>query len=508
LDYIVEWVNNPVSKRGLVLFGQAGTGKSSIAHEVAQRFRDMNRLCSYFTFLRAEQSKREDYLLFTTLVHDLSNRYPSFKTALGKAIRDNKSLRAAQDYHTLFEYLLLQPLKDLHTIGPIFIIIDALDESGDARGRNGLHTFLAKRLAELPSNFRILIASRLETDITRAFSNVSDASFQTVHMDDSKLAAKTDDDIHLYFQKNLPLDMFTQYGDELMKKAEGLFQWAAVACGYINYPPHGLTENDCIRGLLKLSADHEELGRELRLLYDLYEQVLDGYFKVDRVRRRFRSIMGQLLAAFEPLSIHSLTALRRYPHGDRDDDQSVIAIVRHLGSLLSNVTSIEQTLPIVPLHTSFRDFLTDEKMSGDFYIDLGEAHHQLAHSCLGLMLHDLKFNICNIESSYLPNNKISDLQSRINEHIPPALFYACRFWDDHLERLHFEQGLLTKLQSLFEEKFLFWLEVLSLTSAVDLATPALLSLKVWSASDHNEVYPIVQCGNQRTNRHDTIGTWK
>jgi hypothetical protein len=95
-------VNNPDSKRGLVLFGQAGTGKSSIAHEIAKRFRAMDRLSSYFIFLRAERSKREDYLLFTTLVHDLSNRYPSFKTALGKAIKDNKSLRAAQDYRYAF----------------------------------------------------------------------------------------------------------------------------------------------------------------------------------------------------------------------------------------------------------------------------------------------------------------------------------------------------------------------------------------------------------------------
>jgi NACHT domain len=494
LDYIVEWVDNPDSKRGLVLFGQAGTGKSSIAHEVAQRFRVMNRLSSYFIFLRAERSKREDYLLFTTLVHDLSNRYPSFKTALGKVIRDNKSLRAAQDYHTLFESLLLQPLKDMHTIGPVLIIIDALDESGDATGRNGLHTFLAERLAELPPNFRILITSRMEADIMRPFANAeSQASFQIVHMDNSTLAAKTNDDIHVYIQKNLPLDMFTQYGDKLVKKAEGLFQWAAVACGYISYPPHGLTKNDCIRGLLK---DHEELGQELGLLYDLYKQVLEGYFKANIVQRRFRSVMGQLLAAFEPLSIHSLTTLQRYPLGDRDDDDSVIAIVGHLGSLLSNVTSHDQTLPIVPLHTSFRDFLTDEKMSGAFYIDLGEAHRQLAHSCLGLMLHDLKFNICNVESSYLPNSKISELQSCINEHIPPALFYACRLWDDHLECLRFEQDLLAKLRSFFEEKFLFWLEVLSLTSTVGLATPALLSLKAWLASGHhNEVYPIVQCRN-------------
>ena len=492
-------MNDPGSKRGLVLFGQAGTGKSSIAYEVARRFRDMNRLSSYFTFLRAEQSKREDYLLFTTLVHDLSDRYPSFKSALGKAIRDNKPLRAAQDYHTLFESLLLRPLRDVHIIGPILIIIDALDESGDATSKNGLHTFLAEHLALLPSNFRVLITSRPEANITRLFPDVSTAPFQIVHMDNPTLAAKTDEDIHAYLEKNLPSDTFTQYGDKLAKKAEGLFQWAAVACGYISYPPHGLTKNDCIRGLLKLSVDHEELGQELEPLYDLYKQVLNGYFKVDIVQHRFRSVMGQLLAAFEPLSIHSLTALRGYAHGDLDDDDSVTAIVSSLGSLLSNVTAVDQTLPIVPLHTSFRDFLIDKEMSGVFYIDLGKAHHQLAYSCLGLMLHDLRFNICNLESSYLPNSKVSDLQSLINNYISPALFYACRLWDDHLERVDFEQDLLAKLQSLLEKKFLFWLEVLSLTGSVSLAIPALLSLKAWLASDHHEVFHIVKCIQLKAN---------
>jgi hypothetical protein len=503
LNYIVEWVDNPDSKRGLVLFGQAGTGKSSIVHEVAKRFRTMDRLSSYFIFLRAERSKREDYLLFTTLVHDLCNRYPSFKTALGKAIKDNKSLRAAQDYHTLFESLLLQPLKEVRAVGPILIMIDALDESGDATGGRGLHTFLAEHLAKLPSNFRILITSRLETDIWLPFANALEA-FQLVHMDDSELAAGTDDDIRLYFQKNLIQDTFKQYGDELVKKAEGLFQWAAVACGYISYPPPGLTKDDCILGLLEPSAYHEELGQALAPLYNLYKQVLEGYFEARIVKRRFRSVMGQILAAFEPLSINSLTALRRYlPTSDRDVDDSVIAIVRHLGSLLSNVTSTDQNLPIVPLHTSFRDFLTEEKMSGAFYIDLGEAHHQLAYLCLGVMLHDLKFNICNLESSHFLNSQILDLPSRIKEHISPTLFYACRFWDDHLERLSFDQVWLNQLRPLFEQKFLFWLEVLSVTSTVDLATAALLFLKAWLRSGHhNEVCPVFQCSNQESNGYE------
>ena len=311
-------MNNPDSKRGLVLFGQAGTGKSSIVHEIARRFRAMDRLTSYFIFLRAEQSKHEDYLFFTTLVHDLSSRYPSFKTALGKGIRDNKRLRTAQDYHTLFEYLLLQPLRDVHILSPILIIIDALDESGDATDMNGLHAFLAKRLAELPSNVRILITSRPDVGIMRSFPGTS-KTFQILHMGDSEHAAKTNDDIRVYLQKNLPLNTFAQYGDQLAKKAEGLFQWAAVACGYICSPPPGLTKNDCIRGLLGLSADHNEVGQELDPLYDLYRQVLDGYFKANIVRRRFQSVMGQLLAAFEPLSILSLTALRHFPLGDCDD---------------------------------------------------------------------------------------------------------------------------------------------------------------------------------------------
>ncbi|CAA7265501.1 unnamed protein product [Cyclocybe aegerita] len=72
LDYIVNWANDPESERALILFGQAGTGKSAIAHEVAHRFDDMHRLSSSFIFRRAEGSK--PYLLFTTLTLDLSDR--------------------------------------------------------------------------------------------------------------------------------------------------------------------------------------------------------------------------------------------------------------------------------------------------------------------------------------------------------------------------------------------------------------------------------------------------
>ena len=89
LDFIINWVNNPASERGLALFGQAGTGKSSIAHEIARLFDKMHRLASSFIFIRREQSVRKAYHLFTTLARDLADRYPSFKIALGNVVKDN-----------------------------------------------------------------------------------------------------------------------------------------------------------------------------------------------------------------------------------------------------------------------------------------------------------------------------------------------------------------------------------------------------------------------------------
>lgn len=35
LELIINWVNDPASECGLILFGQAGTGKLSITHEIA-----------------------------------------------------------------------------------------------------------------------------------------------------------------------------------------------------------------------------------------------------------------------------------------------------------------------------------------------------------------------------------------------------------------------------------------------------------------------------------------
>ena len=478
LDFITTWVNDPGSERTLVLFGQAGTGKSAIAHEIARRFDNMHRLTSSFIFLRNEHPK--SYHLFTSLARDLSDRYPSFKAALGRIVQGDSSLRVgARDYPTLFESFILKPLEGLRIVGPILVVIDALDESGDTTGRNGLHAFLAKNLSRLPSNFRVLITSRPEPSIKSAFDGAMSATIK--YMNDSQLAAQSDEDIVSFLQDLLPSDEFEKHGVALARKAEKLFQWAAVAGRYILDPPEcfGFSKKRCINHLLKLTTDRDRQDP----LDDLYKEVLEGYFTHPESRRLFRSVVGQLIATFEPLSFRSLTTLRGLTFNEDDNDaDSVATMLGRLGSLFSNVNEPDSTFPIIPLHTSFRDFLINEEKSGNFFIVLRDAHHGLARSCLSLMLRDLRFNICNLESSYLANKDIEDLEARVAKHLPPTLSYTCRFYHDHLKHTDLETDLFYKLRTFFETKFLFWLEALSLTGNMRLALFSLSSLTVWLAS--------------------------
>ena len=481
LDFIINWVNNPASERGLVLFGQAGTGKSSIAHEIARQFDKMNRLSSSFIFLRREQSVRKAYHLFTTLARNLADRYPSFKIALGKVVKDKTDLRVGtRDYHTLFESLILEPLRDLHIVGPILVVIDALDESGDTTGKRGLHAFLAENLERLPSNFRVVITSRPEHAIVSALDRAP--SVKIKDMNDAELAAETHRDILTFLRGELPTDKFGDYIEALAAKAGRLFQWAAVASQLVLDPPEDFNydEETCIKHLLESSINRR--GQDP--LDELYNEVLGGYFKGQEVRDLFRSVVGQLITSIEPLPIRSLITLRQHASYNKSD-AAVTGLLRRLGSLLSNVNSSDNSLPIIPLHTSFRDFLINQDKSGDFCVRIRDAHYELAHSCLNLLLDPvdgLKFNICKLETSYLANDDVEDLTTRVDEHIPPALLYACRFWDDHLKQTDFETDLFRKVETLFKEKFLFWLETLSLTRNIGLAPSAFAALNMWLAS--------------------------
>ena len=70
------------------------------------------------------------------------------------------------------------------------------------------------------------------------------------------------------------------------------------------------------------------------------------------------------------------------------------------------------------------------------------------------------------------NSEVDDLKERTEEHIGEALGYACRSWHKHLCN-KIATCTLKVLHKFLEEKFLFWLEALSVIGALREAVDAL-----------------------------------
>jgi len=286
--------------------------------------------------------------------------------------------------------------------------------------------------------------------------------------------ASIDHDILTYISRQLTHLNHNFFDDDrlhfLVNQSEGLFQWAFVACEFI-------------QGSSKFSNPVKQFNKLINSstssLDRLYDTILqENCLGNDEDIQIFQSVMGQILASFEPLSLAALKAMRKHFPSSHLDDIDVDSVMKHMGSLLSGISN--PYIPIRPLHSSFHDYLTDPKRSKDFYIDTSLHRNDLAFSTLQVMKAELCFNICGLESSYLCNSRVPDLAERINQSISSELSYSCRYWASHVEATVFCSELANQVRGFLYQNFLFWMEVLSLLKSVWLAAPALSSIMKWT----------------------------
>ncbi|ETW77154.1 hypothetical protein HETIRDRAFT_446239 [Heterobasidion irregulare TC 32-1] len=393
LEEIANWINKEDAPRTLLLSGAAGTGKSAIAHTIAHRFKNMNRLGSSFYFVRS-QIDRGPGKLFPTVARDLADFNKGIRHALHEVVKDNKALRVTSKITQQFNNLILQPVARPTMTGPLVIVIDALDESGDAQAREDLLRELASKTKALPSNFRILITFRPEPDIMRAFQACD-------HMASTRNA-----------------------GARSSPDAKG------YSSGHLS-----LVNSSKVWG-----CQDPTLGNDTSFLSRSGGSL---------VMVRFKRVMALVLTAFEPLSVESLNQIL-HAANDGNAGFKTNVILDYMGSLLSGVTGNDA---IRPLHTSFRDFLLDRSRSVDFYIDTSKTHVDFTVASLYILKKELRFNICHLESSHVANKDMPGLADRMKEYVEVIL----------------------------SDKFLFWLEVMSLLEAVPGAAQATHFLVKWSS---------------------------
>jgi len=407
-----------------------------------------------------------------TIARDLADRDLRFRQILAELIANDYSLRDTADIAEQRQKFIFEPLSQLE--GPlsrnVVVVIDALDESGAEATRRDILRILSACDVQLPSSIRIVLTSRPIMDIRQAL--LANQHVQARSLNDIEAESVTHD-ITRYISTTLK-ELGAAFSDKdvehLAAKSNGLFEWARLACDFLR-PRFGVEPEDCFREITSHVA-----GDASTLLDEMYTTFLKDLTTGSSLNK-FRSVMWQILWSKEPLSISTLDSMR-CKFTRKVDHFSVCIILGYMVSFLTGTTDL--STPVRPMHASFYDFLLDKKRSGEFFIDEADIHHELALSSLCVMQDGLRFNICGLETSYVRNSAVADLEKKIEKNIPLHLLYSCRFWATHLHDSPFDTGLANNVMAIvIGERILFWMEVLGVCKCIGEAYRALISAEGW-----------------------------
>ncbi|TDL24718.1 hypothetical protein BD410DRAFT_850870, partial [Rickenella mellea] len=472
LRHINEWIDNTDLPNILWLHGFPGVGKSTIASSLIETLRESHRLGSYFYFERAKATLTTPATLWRTVAYDLACLYPSARNMIISEWDEGVVGANTVDANKLFHHLVEKPLKSCMDIPsgrlPV-VVVDALDECG---GLDGVHSEHRQSLlrtikcwSSLPSKFKLVVTSRGEDDIVQALFPLShsielfsgaNATNQSIKDIEKFLKAQFFDIVKGYPQLSTEWPG-SEVMQKLLKQPAGLFIWAKTVAEFVKLG------NPV--GRLKIIQNGVMPSSNMTTLYT---QILNASFKnatTDEIKA-FHDIVGTIVVAKIPLCHQDFANLLSL------EPVMVQFICKGLQTVLDSGDVLHFT------HQSFVDYLV-HFAPPPFQIDVKKQNQILTIACFQVMNTALQFNICQLPTSYVCNDKFPNSQVITENTVPDHLSYACCFWANHLKATTFHIEILTQVKKFLNTQFLYWLEVLSIIKQVNTATHMLSFLMKW-----------------------------
>ncbi|KAH9167691.1 hypothetical protein EDB89DRAFT_2232237 [Lactarius sanguifluus] len=388
----------------LWIHGKPGSGKSVLCSAIIN---DIRTLCeagsasmAYFYFDFRDVDKQAHRNLLPSLLIQLSTRSDAFCDVFSRLYETHdKGARQPSDKD------LTQCLKEMLTLpnqGPVYLILDALDECPDASGVPSARKQVLDLLKDLVdlrlSNLHIGVTSRPEADIRDALESLAS---QTVSLQDERGQKK---DIASYvrsvvysgssiFVRRWRKDDKEHVIKTLSEKADGMFRW--VFC-----------QLEVLQKCLPQNV--QRVLRELpNTLDETYERVLREIGKVnpDQAYR----LLQCLTVANRPLRVDELAEVLALDFDGAnggipvlnsdwrwdDEEQGVLSTCSSLIVVVDDESS--KTRVVQFAHFSVKEFLTSDRLSNlatdvsRFHVRLELAHTVIAQACLAILLQ----SVCN-----------------------------------------------------------------------------------------------------------------
>lgn len=448
LNLVTDWLINGTGNQNILwLQGVAGSGKSCLSTTLANLFEQTNRLGAFLFFNRNVAEQSDPGLVIRTLVYKLAIFDPRIGNAISAVVQNHTAI-VDSDIYFQFNKLLVEPISSLDGLqfeGPIVIVLDALDECGSIEHRAALLRVLAAESANLPAFLRIVITSRPESDIQHYFGDQRNILSHRLDVN----SEDTQKDIQIYIRhqmaeivaKNKLLGLSDDWPHDhiyaLTQRASGLFIWAATACKFIDaYDP---------KQQLSILLQTKDMSNAESALDRLYITALEsaGEWSDTSFGTDFRTIMGAVLVAKNPLTVAALNELLTF-------NQPPIHAISKLGCVL-------YANPIIHiLHPSFADFLSNRaRCKYDmWFIDLASHNFCFTVHCLDHLDGFLKYNMCSL--------KLSQSVHVESVSLPEGVAYACVFWVEHVCIIKDATSITERLETFLFKHLLHWFEAMAI----------------------------------------------
>jgi hypothetical protein len=465
------------NSRLLWIKGDPGKGKTMLLCGIIDELKKSiakTDLLSYF-FCQATDSRiNSATAVLRGLLYLLVKQQPSLVSHIqkehdhaGKALFEDANAWVALS--EIFTNILQDP-----SLNSTYLIVDALDECVTDLPK--LLDFVTQK-SSVSSRAKWIVSSRNWSNIEERLEMAGQKVRLCLELNSESVAAAVSSFIKY---KVLQLAQWKKYNDKMRDavlhhlsfNADDTFLWVALVCQSLKETPRYNT-------LAKLNAFPPGLD-------SVYERMMQQISVSDSADLS-RQILALIAIVYRPITVLELVALVESLDDMVDDLESVREIISLCGSFLTNRGDT-----VYFVHQSAKDFLVAKATSEIFPSGIEAAHYAVFSRSLKVMS-TLQRDMYNLGELGYPAEIVE----------PPdpdplaAPCYACIYWIDHLGDSSLASAATSSVNlqdggavyEFLREKYLYWLEALSLRKSLSKGVVSIAKLK---ALVHVMLYPARQ----------------
>ncbi|KAL8869919.1 MAG: hypothetical protein Q9174_003911, partial [Haloplaca sp. 1 TL-2023] len=455
-DAFKKWLNE--TNTFLCLRAIPGAGKtiliSSVVEFLKEHVRSPDIGLAYFYCDYKDQEKQRPSKLLCTLLSQLARQHRSVFQRLQSFVQERcKENPASTPTHDELRGNFGTFLEG--TFQQVVLVVDAIDESPQ-------HACMVGDLKTFSKTFpsiKILVSSREELDITRAFKSFphvkiqqSDVASDIESFVEAEIAARIQDKDLTIRRPELRLTICKT----LVERSEGMFQW--VKCQIQVLCSLG-TDKAIIKALDQMPKD----------LAGTYARILQRLEHDSENINRYQKLLRWLVRSTRSLTLDELAECIGIDLEEENEAMDFDAVETNPENLLkrcSSLVTVSDDGHVSLAHYTVKEFLVSESIRNDlpfFYVGNDDVEAELAQVCLTYLCY----------SDFIAGSVTDDLVD--SEYLDKYKFlnYAATSWGVHAHLSNGKEDELLDLTTRFLKAPLegrgnydFWLQVYSHVKAV------------------------------------------